>query len=1696
MLIPDLIAGEARRPPDAVALVAPGRAPLSYGDLGDTIRTVVAGLRAVGLGRDARVAVLAPDGVELATAVLGVTAGATCIPLNPGSRPAELGAILGELRASAMLISDQLDTPARGVAAARDLPVVDLTSRPGAPAGQIRLRGDEGAAAGTVELAGPSDVALVLLTSGTTARPKRVPLTHANLRASAQHVAASLALGPSDRCLNAMPLFHIHGLVAGLLASLATGGSVVCPPGFLAPQFFTWLEEFRPSWYTAVPTMHQAILAQASRHPAVITRGRLRFIRSSSAPLPVPVLREMEQVFGVPVIESYGMTEAAHQIASNPLPPGIRKPGSVGRPAGPDVAILNGDGCVVPAGTTGEVVIRGANVTRGYENETEARPGDRWLRTGDLGLLDHDGYLFISGRLKELINRGGEKVAPREVEEVLHAHPDVAQAAVFPVPSKRLGEDVAAAVVRCPGAVTTARELRAFVASQLAPFKVPHTVVFVDRLPVGPTGKLQRLGLAETLGLGEEAPARSEGSGPPPTTTREVGVAEIWTEILGRPPLGVEEDFLQAGGDSILAARIIARLRAAFGVELSFIDFFDAPTVAGLAAALDTTRAEAEAAPRATGAPPGGDPGAVSYAQQRLWFLDQLEPGDAAYNRPVAMRLAGTLDLPALQRSLDELVRRHEALRTTFRSVEGQPIPRVEPPRPVAVVAVDCTAVPALRREEEVRRRATDEARRAFDLGRGPLVRATLLRLKATEHVLLLVFHHIAFDGWSEPILRRELAALYTAFTEGRPSPLPELRVQYADYARWQRQQRSGSALDDDLAYWTARLAGPLPILEVPADRPRPAHRSSRGALHSMPLSGELTEALEQLSRDENATLFMTLLAAFGALLHRYTGETDLLVGTPVAGRTHVELEPLIGVFINTLVLRTDLAGDPTFRELVRQTRAVTLEALEHQDVPFERLVEALQPERSLSVSPLFQVMFQLRNVPESATEMLGLWLQPFEFDPGIARFDLAVDIARRDDGLSCLFEFNTDLFDAATVARLARHFRNVLESVVTDPGRRLSRLPLLRASERQRLLVDWNATEAMFPETARLHHLVDAQAARTPEAVAVVFGDQRLTYRELDRRANQLARRLRSLGVGRDTPVAICAERSVEMVVGVLGILKAAGAYVPLDPADPGSRLAAILADTKAPLLLTLERLAPRLPEHEGLTLMLDAEWESIGGEPALDPEVAGDCEDLAYVIYTSGSTGTPKGVMVSHRAIVNHLHWRQSAFPMDESDAFLQKASLAFDISVWEIFAPLIAGARLVLAGPGAEKDPGELVRLIREQRITTAHFGPAMLQAFLDEPAVAQCESLRRVFCGGEPLPVALAEQFFSRLRAELYHQYGPTEACVDATVWSCLPGEGRAVVPIGRPIANTQIYIVDGQLEPVPIGVPGELCIGGVGLARGYLNRADQTAERFITSPFHEAAGTRLYRTGDVARYRLDGTIEFLGRLDHQVKLRGFRIELGEVEAVLTQHPAVRDAVAVVRDDPPGDRRLVAYLTSRDGHAVSPADLRNFVKERLPDYMVPSTFVILDALPLTTTGKVDRRALPAPPRTREQDAQAIVMPRTALEESIAGIWREVLGLDRIGIHDNFFDLGGHSLLATRIVARVRDAFGVDLRLKAFFETPTVAHLSSLVADDRGARSSPDGLANLLDVVEGLPEDRARALLAEVADDGGTAAPEKTG
>ncbi|MEH2169755.1 MAG: amino acid adenylation domain-containing protein [Nostoc sp.] len=1392
----------------------------------------------------------------------------------------------------------------------------------------------------------------------------------------------------------------------------------------------------------------------------------------------------------------------------------------------------------------GEIWVAGPSVTQGYWNQPEQTDytfraylkdtqDGPFLRTGDLGFLQ-EGELFVTGRLKDLIIIRGRNHYPQDIEwSVEQSHPSLQPSGSAAFAINVAGEEklvIAQEVKRSflrnltteeviraiRQAVVEEHELQVYAVLLLKPGSIPKTS----------SGKIQRHA-CRTNFLTESWENIASSVLEESQTTVNTGslthaavlalepqerqlqlscylqqlVAQVLKLVSSQ--VNPQQPLNSLGIDSLMAVELQHTIETNLGVVLPMTSFLGGSNINQLATVVLAELTNVSSVPKS---PPAQVNETVteyplSYGQQALYFLHQLAPESPAYNIANALRICGELDISALHRAFQSLMERHRILGTTFLNVDGHPRQRVHKHVEVCWQQEDA----ATWDEEFLSDRLLKAAYHPFNLEQGPLMRVSLFARSQTEHILLLVVHHIVADFWSLTVLVDELGTLYQSHKKNNTPVMPPLVWQYTDYVREQALMLASPEGERLWSYWQKQLAGELPVLNLPTDRPRPAIQTDQGASFSYQLSTELTQKLQNFSRKRGVTLYMTLLAAFQVLLYRYTGQPDFLVGSPTTGRSRTDAAGVVGYFVNPIVLRSHLSENPTFDEFLIQVRSCVLDAFDRQDYPFARLVEQLQPVRDSSRSPLFQVMFVLHkahllNESGLAAFALGeagariklgeLELESLALEQRIAQFDLNLMMAEVDETLSASWQYNTDLFDAATIARMAGHFQTLLEGIVADSQQHISLLPLLTELEQQQLLVEWNTTQVDYASKPCLHQQFEAQVEQTPNAVAVVFETEQLTYIELNRRANQLAHYLQTLGVEPEVLVGICLERSLEMVVSILATLKAGGAYVPLDPSYPQERLAFMVENAQVSVLLTQEKFLPALPEHGAQAILVDKNYEVWTSKSGDNPVSQVTADNLAYVIYTSGSTGKPKGVMNTHRGICNRLSWMQETYQLTTVDRVLQKTPLSFDVCIWEFFWPLTTGARLVVARPRGHQDSAYLVQLIAQEQITTLHFVPSMLQVFLEEPGLEACQCLRQVMCSGEALPLKLQERFFARLDADLHNLYGPTEAAIDVTFWACERESRKHTVPIGRPIANTQIYLLDNHLQPVPIGVPGELHIGGVGLARGYLYQPELTDIKFIANPFKRSRGAnedkssnfdRLYKTGDLARYLSDGNIEYLGRLDYQVKLRGFRIELGEIEALLSQHPALREVVVLMReiekkeqnrDFTPlvdvensstitGLRRLlkgelansqansrnqqlVAYCVTRHQPAPTTTELRRFLLEKLPDYMVPAAFVLLDALPLTPNGKVDRQSLPIPGKVRPELEKAFVAPRTPIEKALAEVWAEVLDIEQVGIHDNFFELGGDSIRSIQMLARAT-AKGLSFSLAQIFQHQTIDSLA---------------------------------------------------
>ncbi len=1624
----------AERTPHATAVIHNGE-PVTYGELNERANRLAHHLRAAGVGPDARVAVCAGRTPEMLAAILAVLkAGGAYVPLDPAYPADRIRYMLEDSAPVAVLAQD----PA--LFAGMDVPVLGLDAA--AVEGQP--------ATNPAPASAPEHLAYVIYTSGSTGMPKGVMVEHRNVCRQLAALRGTLHTGPADRLLQ-FASFTFDASVEEIFGALTSGAALVLRDD-------AWLEGAESFWARCaengvsvidLPTRFWQLLAS---EPSVAVPACVRVLFIGGEAVDRTVLAAWFGRAGhLPrLLNGYGPTEATVNATIQELTAEPSTWRAIGRPvSGTRAYILDAHGEPVPMLATGELHIGGGQVARGYLGRPElteerfvADPfsGGRMYRTGDLARWLPDGTIEYLGRNDFQVKIRGFRIELGEIEaRLLEQVREAVVIAREDVPGDRR-------IVAYYTGDASPETLRACLAEQLPEYMVPAAYVRLDAMPLTTSGKLDRKALPAPEGdafatRGYEAPAGG----------LEEALAAIWAEVLGVERIGRRDSFFGLGGHSLLAVRVVSRVRQALGVEVALGDLFARPVLADFAGGLATAvRAELPAIEPA----PRDGPLALSFAQQRLWFLDQLGGAGNAYHMPSSLRLRGELDRDALGRALDRIVERHEALRTVFRTVEGAPVQVIQPAGGFRLAHHDLTG--SADAEAELRRIAAEEAGAAFDLQHGPLVRGRLVRMAADDHVLLVTLHHIVSDGWSMGVVTQELGALYGAFRSGAADPLPALPVQYADYAAWQRKWVDGEVLQRQADYWKTTLAGAPELLELPADHARPAQQSHAGAAVSLELDEDLTAGLKALSQRHGTTLFMTLMAGWAAVLGRLSGQQDVVIGTPTANRGRREVEGLIGFFVNTLALRVELGGTPTVAELLGRVKERALAAQDHQDIPFEQVVERVQPARSLSHTPLFQVMFTWQNVGGGSLELDGIKLGAAASGAQVtAKFDLSLSMQEAGGRIVGGATYATALFEQATVERYLGYLRMVLSAMVADERQTVDRLAILPAAERVQVVETFNATDAEFPSESCIHHLFEAQVERTPDAIAVAFEDTHLTYSELNARANQLAHYLRERGVGPDARVGICVERSLEMMVALLGVLKAGGGYVPLDAAYPEDRLRHMLTDSAPVVLLTQGSLA-------GLFAWSDVPRVDLfafdgSDRPAGNPEGAARPDQLAYVIYTSGSTGMPKGVMNEHRGVVNRLVWMQAAYGLQANEAVLQKTPFSFDVSVWEFFWALLAGARVVMARPEGHKDPAYLVEAIRSAEISTLHFVPSMLQLFLEHAEVESCTGLRQVMCSGEALPVALVRRFHERLPGvELHNLYGPTEAAVDVTAWHCTPEATRVRVPIGKPIWNTRMYVLDAAGEPVPVGVTGELFIGGVQVARGYLNRDELTAERFVRDPF--TPGGRMYRTGDLGRWLADGSIEYLGRNDFQVKIRGFRIELGEIETRLAEHAEIREAVVLAREDAPGEKRLVAYYVAP--RALEVDALRAHLLEALPEHMVPAAYVWLERMPLTPNGKADRKALPAPDAgafaAREYEA-----PLGETEQALAAVWAELLGVERVGRRDNFFELGGHSLLAVTLIERMRER-GLRAEVRALFATPTLAELAAAVG---GAPREVEVPANLI-------------------------------
>ena len=1673
----------ASRRPDGPAVIVPAltdggakqeRRTVTYRELNERANKLAHHLQSLGVGPDVLVALCVERSVELVVAILAVLkAGGAYVPLDPDYPRDGLDFVMKD-SASRVLITQDLY---REWFTADDRHIVCVDG----DRDTINRQDTGNPAAGTDS----DNLAYAIYTSGSTGRPKGVLLTHGNVSRLFESTDHWFGFSDSD----VWTMFHSCAFdfsVWELWGALVHGGRLVVVPKAVSRSpaaFHNLLSRERVTVLNQTPSAFYHLMA-VDGAPGSDRTLSLRYVIFGGEALNLAALRPWVARHGDDsprLINMYGITETTVHVTYRPLTREdiYGRAGSAIGGAIPDlrIYILDKRQRPMPAGLVGEICVAGAGVARGYLNRPELtaerfivdpftmEPGARLYRSGDLGRILADGDIEYLGRIDDQVKIRGFRVELGEINTVLAAYPAVAHATVVAdirsSPSGDSGPSEArlvAYVVPTSGGAPSVREIREHLSQSLPDHMVPSSFVFLDNIPLTDNGKVDR----DALPPAESVRPDLERPYVPARTQTEQRLVESLQQILGVERVGIHDDFFELGGHSLAAAQLAARVRRDFGVNLCFANIFEAPTVAELSGRLsDRALRASEPLPLVLEPVPRDEPLLLSFSQERIWFLLQLNPENRAYEFQATLRFQGRLAVPVLEQCLTEILRRHEIYRTSFPAPDGRPHQKIHEPWSISLPVIDLSARPAGERARATERHIRQSAAEPFELERPPLVRWSLIGLSPHEHILVHFEHHIIHDGWSFVVFLRELLALYRAFAAGRPSPLEEPRIQFADFAHCQRQWMTGDAMLQQLEYWKTTLADCPALLDLPTDRARPPMQSFRGDAVRFDLPRDLAEDVGAFARKRGATVYMTMLTAYFVLLNRYSRQDDIVVGTGVANRRLRETEELMGMIINNVAIRCDLTGDPSFHDLLRRVRTAALGAYEHQDVPFDRVVEAVNPQRNASYSPIFQTIFTSYDGPMPALGLPGLTVTLDEgLNNGTAKFDLNVVIISRpkevaagssgDSGgaISIIWEYNSDLFSRETAQRMIAYYQAILRYGIANGDAHVSDIPLLSPVERRQFLGAWAGAASDYPREATITSLFETVAGERPEATAVVFGERALRYRELNDRANRLAHYLRGSGVGPEAPVGLCLERGLDLVVAVLAILKAGGAYVPLDPDYPSERLGYMLADSAAAVLVTRSELQRVLPAFDGPVVCLDRDRAAIDLEPSDNPVVAATASALAYVIYTSGSTGRPKGTRIEHRAVVR-LVKETNYVELGPGEVILQFAPISFDASTFELWGALLNGAKLAVMAPGVPSLE-DLAAALREHRVTTLWLTAALFHQMVDSQLGA-LQGVRQILAGGEVLSVAHVKRMLAVLPAghRLINGYGPTEnttftACHVMTADSEI---GRSV-PIGRPISNTRVYILDGRRRPVPIGVAGELYIGGDGLARDYLNRPELTRECFVQDPFSRDAGERLYRTGDVARYLADGTIEFLGRIDRQVKLRGFRIELDEIAAVLGEHPAVDQTYVLLREDQPGDKRLVAYVVAAEGELPTEAQLRQHLSNSLPTYMVPSSFVLLDNLPLTPVGKVDREALPAGETQGPDLAAAFLAPRSETEKAIAAIWKDLLGRSQVSVHDDFFALGGHSLLATQVMTRIGKTLGVRLAMRQLFENPTICGLAACV------------------------------------------------
>jgi amino acid adenylation domain-containing protein len=1637
--VPQLFEDQTARTPDLAAVLS-GERSWSYAELNSASNRLARHLAAMRIGPESLVGICMPRSPEMLVALFAVLkAGAAYLPLDSEYPPARLAGMLQDAEPVCILTTQELSARLPEGAKALLLDAADVIAKVAREAGENLSDGER------VTPLLPGHPAYVIYTSGSTGTPKGVVIEHRSATAFIQW-AGSVFTAEAWSGVLASTSISFDLSVFELFATLSHGGTVLLANSAMELPQLQWRDRVR--LINTVPSAARSLLDSASLPASVQT------INLAGEALPNALVQDLYRCAHIQrVFNLYGPSEDTTYSTFGLCPRGAQSEPSIGSAIWNTRAyVLDHYLQVLPVGVIGELYLSGTGLARGYlkrpgftaerfiANPFEA--GGRMYRTGDLVRWRANGQLDFLGRADHQVKIRGFRIEPGEIEAVLTARAEIKQAVVLASERPGFGKQLVAYVVPASPGSLDAAVFQKSLAEQLPRHMLPSAIVALPLLPLTPNGKLDRRALP--------APEWLSKSDALPRTPEEEILCQLFCEVLARERAGIHDSFFDLGGHSLMAMQLLSRIRAVLGFDLPARTLFDSPTVAQLAEQF--SRLAKEQLP--AGLHPRPERLPVSFSQERLWFIDQIEGGSTQYHIPEALRLRGRLDITGVRWAMNEMVQRHESLRTYFAQVDGEPVQCISPNLTLDVPLIDLRTLDSHRQQDELKKALHNEWEEPFDLTHGPLIRAKVFKLAEDDHVFLRTFHHIVADGWSEEIFNREFAAYYAAFKEGRSASLTALPLQYADYVLWQRSAEAEPSLSAGWEYWKKQLSDAPDPLELPRDRPRPMRQSFAGALHQATLRDEQVSALEALARNNGCTLYMALVAAFSILLRRYSGQSDVLIGTPVADRHDPRLEQLIGYFSSAIVLRVRIHPEESFSDLLKQVRTSALDAYRHQEVPFEQLARDVSPQRSLNQPPVFQVMFALQNAPASLHALPGLEVTPLLDDEPRIRLDLELYAWKRDGKLACYWIYDRDLFDRWRIEQMAGDFGRLLESLTAErssaqPETPLRGLQTISPADRERMLNEWNQTAVEYPLSSCVHQLFENHAAKAPWATAAELDERILSYGELDAQANQLAHYLIKQGTGPNQRAAICMERGPELLVALLSVLKAGGAYVPLDPAYPQERIAYMLQDSGAGIVLTQSALLAHLPASDARVIAVNAEWDRIAQEPSTRPGTAVDPKDLAYIIYTSGSTGRPKGVAVEHRQVCNQLSWAGDALQLGPEDCVLQKASYSFDASILEIFLPLAYGARIAIAAQGGERDIDYLMQLAIEKSVSYVDLAPSLLDALLDHPKIQEWKSLRIISSGAETLKPELAELFHQKLGAELWNTYGPTETTVQSTYFRCEP-HARAV-PIGKPVANTSLHVLDDALEPTPIGVAGELYIGGTGVTRGYWNRPGLTAEKFIADPFASEAGKRLYRTGDLVRWMPNGSLEFLGRADHQVKIRGFRIELGEIESALAAHPGVADAIVMVQERG-SVKQLAAYVVADKSSAGADAELGEILqadlRRSLPAYMVPSVVHTLACWPLTPSGKVDRRALSA----LRQEIQDQPLPRRGEEEVLSAVFGDVLGVERVGREDNFFELGGHSLLAGRLVSRIRAVLRKEVAIRTLFEAPTVAGLAERLRDER--------------------------------------------